>query len=436
MKYAALYVAGALTLAMPSQAWSETPSEIKKESELKDHKIINFGDGNGLSKEEQYKVIYNFYLDQFRHFQDPLAPYFMMMSRDGNLAFGVGGAVSVRSYYDWNGAMMGRGFVPYDIAIPSDPTARHNYDVSVGGAQIFSRLYGHTDRFGDFQVYIEANFNGPGNGLLLKKAWASINDWTIGYASSSFSDPSAQVPTVDSQGCNSQISDTNALLRWMHTFRSHWVVAASIETPDNMIPSKEGVYKACADFMPNFAGFVQYQWAGMSQHVRLSGIVRGLEYRDMIAGRNHKVAGWGVHLSTVTNPVAPLHVYAAINTGKGISSMINDLQNASLDLVGSHDDTGRMYAPLTLGWYAGLQYFFSPKVFSTVMFSEQRYLPRHEPTVDNDMYKYGLYTTANVFWYPVPRCALAMEYNLGCRKNFDGRSHWSDRVSVLARYSF
>ena len=38
------------------------------------------------------------------------------------------------------------------------------------------------------------------------------------------------------------------------------------------------VYKPCNDYMPNFAAFVQYQWKG-GQHIRLSGIVRGLGSR-------------------------------------------------------------------------------------------------------------------------------------------------------------
>ncbi|WP_348240833.1 hypothetical protein, partial [Salmonella enterica] len=66
--------------------------------------------------------------------------------------------------------------------------------------------------------------------------------------------------------------------------------------------------------MPNFAAFMQYQWGG-GQHVRLAGVVRGLEYRDLLENRNYKKTGWGVHVSTVLNPVAPLTLYGAVITG-------------------------------------------------------------------------------------------------------------------------
>lgn len=36
-------------------------------------------------------VIERFYADQFHHFQDPEAPYFMFVSRDSKLSMGIGG---------------------------------------------------------------------------------------------------------------------------------------------------------------------------------------------------------------------------------------------------------------------------------------------------------------------------------------------------------
>lgn len=52
------------------------------------------------------------YQDQFRHFQDPEAPYFMFMSKDSRLAMGMGGTVRMRSYFDWGGAIAQPPFAP------------------------------------------------------------------------------------------------------------------------------------------------------------------------------------------------------------------------------------------------------------------------------------------------------------------------------------
>lgn len=190
-----------------------------------------------------------------------------------------------------------------------------------------------------------------------------------------------------------------------------------------------------SDYIPDFAGFVQYQWDN-SSHVRLSGIVRGLKYRDLVSGRNYRVAGWGAHASTVFNPVSPLTVYGSFIVGKGISSLNNDLQNGANDLLGDPTRDGRMFAPLSIGWYGALRYHFRPNLFSTVIFGEERFLPKHEPVYENLTYKYGLYGTANVIWDITPRCEVGLEYNIGKRQDIDLQHRWVNRLCFMAQFSF
>lgn len=157
-------------------------------------------------------MINMFYYDQFRHFQDPLAPYFMLMSKTHQYAMGIGGVVRMRGWYDWNGAMSNSAFIPYDIKIPGDPTRKHWTGSTPAGTALFFSVFGRHTKFGRYQLYIEANFNGYGSrDFKLKKAYATVGDWTLGYTNSTFSDPAAQPPTVDGQGPNSETSDTNVL---------------------------------------------------------------------------------------------------------------------------------------------------------------------------------------------------------------------------------
>lgn len=423
-----------LSLMLPMVAL--TPAEIQKMQQRKSHYILNLNSGEPLDSVYEQELISIFYYDQFRHFQDPLAPYFMLMSKTDQFAMGIGGVVRMRGWYDWDGAMSNSAFIPYDISIPDDPTRNHWTGSTPAGTALFLSVFGRHTRFGNYQLYIEANFNGYGSrDLRLKKAYATVGDLTIGYTNSTFSDPSAQPPTVDGQGPNSKSSDTNILLRWMHTFKQRYVVAASVETPNGAIPTLPDVYTGCSNYMPNFAAFMQYQWGG-GQHVRLAGVVRGLEYRDLLENRNYKKTGWGVHVSTVLNPVAPLTLYGAVITGKGLGSLVNDLQNSPMDLVGDPSHRGRMFAPLSFGWYAGVQYHFLPNLFSTIVFSEERFLPKEEPVYENITYKYGLYGAANIFWNITPRCQAAVEYNLGKRQNIDHAHGWVNRVSLMAQFSF
>ena len=62
-----------------------------------------------------------------------------------------------------------------------------------------------------------------------------INNFTIGYANSTFSDPAALPQIIDAQGPNNKITPTNVLVRWMPTLGKKWIGAISIETPTNQI---------------------------------------------------------------------------------------------------------------------------------------------------------------------------------------------------------
>lgn len=118
---------------------------------------------------------------------------------------GIGGCVRMRGYYDWDGAIPASGFAPYLIPMNPDPAHDRNFGTTPAGSTLFFRVIGRNKSLGDYQLYIEANFNGyQGRDFHLKKAYAVINDFTIGYANSSFSDQGALPPTVDAH--QSQIS--------------------------------------------------------------------------------------------------------------------------------------------------------------------------------------------------------------------------------------
>ncbi|MDE7397591.1 MAG: hypothetical protein K2M98_07690 [Muribaculum sp.] len=396
---------------------------------------IYFGDTTVItSQEEQAELLRKFYENQFRQFSDPMAPYFMMMSRDGKLAMGVGGVFALHERYDWHGVQNSYDFITYNIPTDVAPNARHGFGTSVAGTKVFATVMGRYRNLGFFKVYVEGKFN-ESQAFVLGKAYATLSDWTVGYDSSTFCDGAAHPGTVDGQGPNSYIDHTNVLVRWMHTFKDHYVVAASMETPSTMIP-KSQYYEGCSNFMPSFAAFAQYQWEGMHQHVRLSGIVRGLEYRNLVSATNHKVVGWGLHLSTVFNPTRNLTVFGSVQGGRGISALVNDLQEAPLDLAPRYGVDGKMFAPGEVGWYAALQYSWNPKVYSTLIFSQERYFAGKQATAGNDIYRSGYYATANVFYHPVPRATFGIEYNYGYRTNYDRVSGHMNRVQMLFQFDF
>ena len=427
--FAAVTVASAVAQDRPQSRVEQYIDSLKNT-----HRIEYLGEGDKPLVTDERALLDIFYYDQFRNAQDPRAPYFLFMSRDANFVMGLGGVVRMRGWYDWDGAMPNNGFIPYNISIPKNPLREKWLGSTPAGTALYFRVLGTNTVVGDYQLYIEANFDGYNQrGFLLKKAYATLNDWTIGYAHSTFSDPLAEPLLVDGQGPNAYVSTTTVLARWMHNLRKDWIVAASVEMPQSFVGANGTTTQAVNDWFPNLAAFSQYEWAP-NQHVRLAGIMRVLPYRDLVAGENKNEIGWGVQLSSVMRPWKPLTLYFMGNYGRGISSLTGDLMMGNYDLVNDPGTPGTMYAPHLFGWYGAAQYHFTPNLFTGRTVGQLRYLPDHatQPTE----YRYGLYSALNLFWNITPRIQVGGEYNLGKRQNQNGEGRWAQRVSVMTQFSF
>ncbi|MDE7119799.1 MAG: porin, partial [Muribaculaceae bacterium] len=322
------------------------------------------------------------------------------------------------------------------IPIPANQADMRHFGTTPAGTALYFVVLGRC-RLGNYKLYIEANFNGfERRGLSLKKAYATLGDLTVGYAESTFSDPAAMPPTVDAQGATNKIGKTDVLVRWMHTFGQRFTVAASAETPSTAIGySAESMTGKSSDWLPDGAAFVQYQWGnnGM-EHVRLSGIVRALAYRDLVSSTNRTVAGWGVQLSSVAHPWPQVTTYATASYGKGYAGLSNDFMAGNYDLVADPACTGRLYAPRTYGYCLGAQYNFTPALFASASFSQNRYLPDH--SVPGNEYRRGWLAAANIFWNIVPRLQVGAEFAIGRRVNADHAARMAHRVGAMCQFAF
>ncbi|MDE6394190.1 MAG: hypothetical protein K2K77_02505, partial [Duncaniella sp.] len=299
--------------AVSASATSPTLRQEAQDSLINNQHVMIIGPNKEANKDSIRSLIETFYLDQFRNYQDPAAPYFMFMSQDANMAMGVGGVVKMRAYFDPGNSMPGSSFSPYNVPMSYNPLDRNHLGTTASGTSLFLRLIGRNTRIGSYQLYIQGKFDGyQGKGFYLSKAFATVNDWTVGYATSTFSDGLAIAPTVDANGSTMSMDFSALLVRWNHQFKHGISMAASVETPEMSVPTDDPNIGVRSMSVPNFSAMVQYQWAP-DQHVRLSAITRVLPYRDMVNGRNHSPMGYGFQLSTVFNPTRALTVYAIGN---------------------------------------------------------------------------------------------------------------------------
>lgn len=420
-----------------ASAGSPTARQEALDSLISDHHVMMM-DGSDMAmplSDSIRSMIENFYINQFRNHQDPAAPYFLFMSQDANMAMGVGGVVRMRAYFDPGNSMPGAAFTPYHVPVGDTPLNRNHFGTTPSGTALFMRVLGRNTRIGSYQLYVLAKFNGyEGRDFRLSKAYATINDWTVGYTSSTFSDGSAIAPTVDANGSTMSMDFSTLLVRWMHTFkRSGITVAASVETPQMSLQTNDVTTASRSGSMPNLSAMVQYQWAA-DQHVRLSVITRSLPYRDLVSGRNHSPLGYGFQLSAVVNPTRAFTVYAIGNIGRSYSNVGGDFLLGKYDLVEDPANPGRLRTVPGFSYYLGLGYHFSHKVSMSMTFGQSRNLisgPR-----EADGYKYGLYGAANVFYNVTPRITIGAETNFGRRQNFDGAHAWARRIGAMCQFSF
>lgn len=427
-----------ITMALPTDTLTlanATGEELRDQRLKRSHRIVAVDGKITASEDSVRQMVEMFYMDQFRHFQDPLAPYFMLMSKDAKVAMGLGGAVRMRGWTDFRGSVPVNGFIPYMIPVP--PTAEHRSRVggTPGGSALFFRIIGRNPTLGDITAYIQADFSSNDNSFKLKKAYATIHDWTVGYASTTFSDAQAETPMIDGGGQNGKCSRSAMLVRWMRDFGKSrkWTVAASVELPSSNVDADGVMTKRLDEARPDFAAFGQYNLAH-GGHVRVSGIVRGFHYRDLVAGRNRSITGWGLQFSGAVWMMPRWGVFYSLSGGRGYSSYVGDMAIGAYDLVAKGDVSGRLYAPQTRAAILGTRYNFSEKVYSCVALGEVRYCPDYE--VKGSDYRRGRLMAVNLFWEPTTRLQAGVEFLAGQRQNFNRESAPAHRVDVLFQFSF
>lgn len=422
------------SLPSPMTLETMTADEIRTERLKQGHKIIFAGDGEKASFDSIVRMVSLFYVDQYRHFQDPQAPYFLFMSKDAKLAMGIGGCIRMRGWADFDGSVPVNGFIPYMIPVPRDPDQKRRIGGTPGGTALFFKVIGRSATLGDIIGYIQCDFSGPDNVIFkLKKAYVTIADWTVGYAPTTFSDPEAQAPVIDGGGQNGKTTHTQLLIRWQHDFNRHWEMAASLEIPDTQVDADGLQTKKLDNYLPDVALFGQYNW-GHGEHVRLSGIMRSIPYKNLVTGHRKTVIGWGVQASAVFYPINRLGVYAMFNTGKGYQSYLADMSIGAYDLVADDTTPGRLYAPLAVGLNAGIKYNFTPTIYVCAALGRVGYYPKYK--VEGTDYRYGLYGAFNIFWDMSPRLQVGAEYLIGSRHNFNGEHNHANRVDFLFQFSF
>lgn len=368
-------------------------------------------------------------------FEDPAAPRFLFLDKKGSVALGIGGYLKATGMYDMRGAVESNFFFTNMIPVPFNKAQSERFGATAAHSTIFLKLVSKPTKLGRIIVYIETDFLGDngGYGLKLDQAYVKVGHITAGKVRSTFSDAPAMAPTVDDQGPSGQVTSKNMLIRYETADYSGFSAAVSIEVPPatyTLAPQTSTISQR----FPDIPLYLQYAWNG-DNHVRLTGLLRELSYRNDANATNHFETGWGVQFSVISKIVGGLGIFGHYTYGKGIASYINDLAGEGYDLV--PNGIGKMKAPGTSGWTAGLQYNFSSDFFATASFSQARlYNNKGQGLPAASTYDMGQYLAVNAFYNVIPDLRLGIEYLHGNRRNADGVTGKANRIEAMVQYSF
>lgn len=372
---------------------------------------------------------------QSRRFHDPRAPRFVLTDRKGRFALGIGGYVKATGEYDFGGISDDVDFYPSMIPDKGENYVRNQFQMDATTSTIFLKLVGRTKRLGDFIVYTAGNFRGGSKVFELQNAYVSFLGFTIGYDYGTFMDLAALPPSIDYAGPAGQVFYRSTQLRYERAFGKGWKAGIAMEMPVVDGITNQGV-NISNQRMPNFPAYVQYAW-NKNSHIRVAGIVRNMTYENRIEQRAESKAGWGVLAASTFNVTQKLNFFGQAAYGRGISQFLNDISNLDMDLVPDPAAKGKMQVLPMMGWYAGLRYNITPKIFVSSTYSQTRlYSENDYPVTPSEQYRYGQYLVANIFWNVSSNLQVGAEYLRGWRTDFNDQTRHANRLNLSAQYNF
>ena len=374
-----------------------------------------------------------------KSFKVPGAPRFAIEGKNRQFYFGIGGTAKATLSYDWGNPIDNA----YDFTTSAIPAQTRKGDggltqFSVATSSLFFNFVAMPGDKNQIGAYFNFNFTGNGNnyGFNLYYAYLKYRGLTVGYDFSLFSDTAAIPPSIDNEGPCALTAIPKGVIDYRYQIDRHWSVAIGAELPILSATVGDKTYTV-SQRVPDIPAYVQYSWGGGKSWIRVSGILRNMQYHDVKADRNRDVVGWGVKTSGSASLSPFVTAYWQGAYGRGITSYFQDLYEGGLDMVPGAD--GRLRAVKAWGGYLGLQYNISPKVFATTTYSHLRnYAPRYEggEVAWGSQYRYAQYALANVIWNITPQISTGLEYIYGRRVDMSGVSRHDNRIQTMLQFSF
>ncbi len=361
-------------------------------------------------------------------------PRFAIVGKDNEFYLGIGGQFLGEGMFTWGDNMPSATlFTPANLT-PSTPGNGGSTQFGWQTSSIYMNFVAMPGSKNQIGIFFKANFMGNNNALNCYHFYGKYRGLTAGYTNSLFTDAAAEPMTIDFEGPNGYPYTTLFTAYWEQNFTKNFSGAIGIDAPTASITTGNTTSKI-NQRIPAVPLYLQYAWNEGGSHVRLSGIVRPIQYRNNADAENKTEIGGGVQLSGMTKVVGNLGANFNAAYGRGIGSYLQDDSGLGLDAVAT-STPGKMETVKTFGVTGGLSYSFSPKVSSNLTYSHLvNWLP-DGAAVSDSKYRYGDYVAANIIYNINKFVSAGIEYDYGHRKDFNGDGLHANRLQCQFAVTF
>lgn len=361
-------------------------------------------------------------------------PRFTIVGKDHQYYIAIGGQFLGEAVVDFGDNMSSPVlFTPSSITA-STPGNRSSLGFGWQTSSVYLNVVAMPGTDNQVGLFFKGNFMGNGNSFNCFHFYAKYRGLLAGYTTSLFTDAAAEPMTIDFEGPNGYPFINLFTASWTQNITENFSGAIGIEEPTASFTTGM-LATAVNQRIPAIPFYLQYAWGGGNSHVRLSGLIRPMQYRDERASENKILTGVGVQLSGMTKIVGALSGSFNGVYGQGIATYLQDDNGLGLDAV-PVNDPGKMGMVKSLGVTAGLNYVFCPRLSANLVYSHlTNWLPDRAGK-EGSQYRYGDYAAANLI-YTVNRFVSAgIEYDYGHRKSFDGEGLHTNRLQLQLAVTF
>ena len=349
----------------------------------------------------------------------------------GNTKMKFGGFVRFVSFADFG------GIVPhYDFrsALMDAPNTWHRdsrLSVDASATRLSFQAIQSVDGVGDIEFYVESDFRGTSDALRLRQAYVSFKGLIAGQAWSFMNDLPANAPTIDVQGVNSRTFLRTPLIGYRASIDDKTTFGIALE-----FPAIKATYTGMSDLravnqrFPDIPVYLQYK--GKGGHIKLTGMLRAMDYGVNSSESIETVFGTGAQLSGTLKATRKVTLFSQLIYGKGMARYINDLALLNLDLVPDNSANSLQALPMysaSLGMKADFnsEWYCSANISTAGITNKKDYYSPGE-------YFRGNYFSASLFYTGIKNMTIAGEYIHGYRKNMNDTHGNANRFQFMFMY--